>query len=125
MQSPHVAISRRRRRGPVVPGRRPDATVTHRSSDPVTPATTSSGPEAMTAPGRLRWVAWTIVLGLAALQAWRARFVMTPDGVSYLDLSDAVVTGRFAHLVSAYWRPLYPTLIGVVRVLARPNPYWE
>src|SRR3954471_842180 len=79
----------------------------------------------MTAPRYLRWVVWTILLGLAAVQAWSARFLMTPDGVSYLDLSDAVVSGRIAGLVNAYWSPLYPTLIGAVRVVARPNAYWE
>lgn len=35
--------------------------------------------------------------------------------MSYLDLSDAVVSGRWADLVNLYWSPLYPFLIGVVR----------
>ena len=69
--------------------------------------------------------AWIILLLLAGIQAWSARFYATPDGVSYLDLSDAVVNGNFGELLNAYWSPLYPALIGIMRVVGRPSPYWE
>src|SRR6476661_8733588 len=69
--------------------------------------------------------AWIILLLLAGFQAWSARFYASPDGVSYLDLSDAVVTGNFRELFNAYWSPLYPVLISVLRVIVRPTPYWE
>lgn len=69
--------------------------------------------------------AWIILLLLAGCQAWSARFYATPDGVSYLDLSDAVVSGRLGELLNAYWSPLYPVLIGVLRLLLRPTPYSE
>ena len=55
---------------------------------------------------RVRAVAWVILLGLAGAQAWAARFYATPDGVSYLDLSDAVLDGRWSELLNAYWSPL-------------------
>ena len=37
--------------------------------------------------------------------------------MSYLDLSDAVVNGRWSGLVNLYWSPLYPFVIGVVRAI--------
>lgn len=79
--------------------------------------------------GRLRVVAWSILLLLAAAQGWIFRHTVSPDGVAYLDLSDAVVHGRFGELVNAYWSPVYPALIGVTRILVSATPfgapYWE
>jgi hypothetical protein len=69
--------------------------------------------------------AWLILLALAGAQAWSARFYITPDGVSYMDLSDAVITGQWGELLNAYWSPLYPALIGLIRAATRPTPYWE
>jgi hypothetical protein len=74
---------------------------------------------------KVRAGAWVILLALAAAQAWSARFYITPDGVSYMDLSDAVIDGRWRELLNAYWSPLYPALIGFIRALTRPTPYWE
>lgn len=78
---------------------------------------------------QVRAVARTALLVAALAQGWVFRHSVTPDGVSYLDLSDAVVGGRFGDLVNAYWSPLYPALIGIVRALlsATPlaSPYWE
>jgi hypothetical protein len=73
---------------------------------------------------RTRRIAWALLLLIGALQAWAARFYITPDGISYLDLSDAVSTGHWAELLNAYWSPLYPFLIGLLR-LAIPSAYWE
>jgi hypothetical protein len=69
--------------------------------------------------------AWVVLLALAGAQAWSARFYPSPDGVSYLDLSDAVLSGQWRELLNAYWSPLYPVLISVVRGVARPSPSWE
>ena len=69
--------------------------------------------------------AWLALLLLATIQAWSSRFYMTPDGVSYMDLSDAVLTGRWGELLNAYWSPLYPALIGLLRAILHPTPYWE
>src|SRR4051812_24749344 len=76
-------------------------------------------------PAKARRVIWFILLLLSGLQAWSARFVATPDGISYIDLSDAIVTGHLSGIVNAYWSPLYPTLIGLLRLIVRPSPYWE
>jgi hypothetical protein len=49
---------------------------------------------------------------------------MGPDGISYLDLSDGVVDGRWQDLLNAYWGPLYPALLGVFRALLKPSTDW-
>jgi len=62
------------------------------------------------------FIARVVILLLAALRAWGARHDVSPDGISYLDLSDAVLQGHWTGLVSTYWAPLYPVLIGVARL---------
>ncbi|HKN68616.1 MAG TPA: hypothetical protein VJW73_20165, partial [Gemmatimonadaceae bacterium] len=83
-------------------------------------ATDSPAPRRNRAPAdRLRticFVARVVIVLIAALRAWDARHDVSPDGISYLDLSDAVVQGRWLGLVSTYWSPLYPALIGVARI---------
>jgi hypothetical protein len=64
---------------------------------------------------RIRIAAWVIILALVAFQAYAQRYAVGPDGISYLDLSDAVVHGRLSELVNLYWSPLYPFVIGVAR----------
>ena len=77
----------------------------------------------------IRWGAWAVILGLGAVQGWFFRHKVSPDGISYLDLSDAVVRGRFSDLVNGYWSPLYPTVVGLLRLCvsgtALSQPYWE
>ena len=73
----------------------------------------------------VRAAAWVLLLGLAGVQAWSSRFYPTPDGVSYMDLSDAVLSGQWRELLNAYWSPLYPILVGALRAVLRPTPYWE
>lgn len=70
----------------------------------------------------IRAGAWAIILVLAAFQAYAHRYAVSPDGVSYLDLSDAVVTGRWGELLNLYWSPLYPFLVGVARVIGGAAP---
>lgn len=65
----------------------------------------------------IRVIAWVVVLALAAYQAYASRYTVGPDGIAYLDLSDAVVHGRWSGLISLYWSPLYPILIGIARLV--------
>ncbi len=58
-------------------------------------------------------------------QAYAQRYVVGPDGVAYLDLSDAVVAGHWSGLVNLYWSPLYPLLIGLARIVTRASPAGE
>ena len=77
----------------------------------------------------VRDAAWALLLATAALQAWLFRNETSPDGVAYLDLSDAVVSGRLGDLVNGYWSPMYPVIIGVLRLIVSPtalaNPQFE
>jgi hypothetical protein len=66
-----------------------------------------------------------VLLGLAAFQAYAQRYVMGPDGMSYLDLSDAVTGAGWSRLVDLYWSPGYPLLIGVTRLITRAGPQAE
>jgi hypothetical protein len=65
----------------------------------------------------IRVLAWVVVLALAGYQAYASRYAVSPDGIAYLDLSDAVVRGRWSGLTSLYWSPLYPIVIGLARLL--------
>ena len=99
----------------------PVQTETERSRlSPSAPTADSPAPRRERAPAdRVRvicFIARAVIVLLAALRAWDARHDMSPDGISYLDLSDAVVQGRWTGLVSTYWAPLYPVLIGVARL---------
>jgi hypothetical protein len=62
---------------------------------------------------------------VAGFQAYAQRYAVGPDGIAYLDLSDAVVAGHWAGLVNLYWSPLYPLLVGVARLVAHPSPAAE
>ena len=73
-------------------------------------------------PRRVRQVAWVVLCAIAFVQAWIFRNEISPDGVAYLDLSDAVVHGRFGELLNGYWSPVYPTLIGFLRLVLSPTP---
>jgi hypothetical protein len=73
----------------------------------------------------IRLIAWVAILALAAFQAYAQRFSIGPDGMSYLDLSDAVVDGRWSTLVNLYWSPLYPLLVGIGRAAGGAGPQWE
>lgn len=69
--------------------------------------------------------AWVVLIALAGAQAWFSRFYATPDGISYVDLSDAVLRADWSELLNAYWSPLYPALIGAFRFVLRPTPHGE
>jgi len=74
---------------------------------------------------RIRVTAWIVIGAIAAFQAYAQRYAVSPDGISYLDLSDAVVTGDWSRLVNLYWSPLYPALIGLARLVASAKPSAE
>jgi hypothetical protein len=74
---------------------------------------------------RIRVTAWIVIGVLAAFQAFAHRYAVSPDGISYLDLSDAIVTGDLSRLVNLYWSPLYPALIGLARLVTSAKPSAE
>jgi hypothetical protein len=67
---------------------------------------------------------WGIVAALGLLQAWAYRNSMNPDGISYLEIGRAGISGWHG-FVSAYWSPLYPFLLSLVLRWFNPSPFWE
>lgn len=57
------------------------------------------------------------MLVLAAATLWPARGWIGTDEVSYADMSDAVVHGRWHDVVNGYWSPAWAVLWGVARRL--------
>jgi hypothetical protein len=68
------------------------------------------------------WAA-TIVAGL--LQTLAARFYISGDGNSYLDVASAYLRDDFANAINGYWSPLYSWLIALVLWVFKPSGYWE
>ncbi len=68
-------------------------------------------------------LAASMAFGLA--HAWIGRYSMNPDGMSYLDLGDALVRRDWAHALNAYWSPLYAWTLGLVVGELQPSPRWE
>lgn len=59
---------------------------------------------------------------MGALQGWAERHIISPDGLSYLNLSDAWASGSWSAGLNGYWSPLYPAALAVARVLLNPSP---
>lgn len=73
----------------------------------------------------IRFAFWCGVIVLGGLQFWINRYAMNTDGISYLDIADAISKGHFAAAANAYWSPLYPCLLALGLTIFRPSPYWE
>ena len=68
----------------------------------------------------VRLASWFIAIAIGAAEAWVTRFTMYPDGVSYLDLGDAIWRGDWHNAVNAYWSPLYPAITGMFLKVFKP-----
>lgn len=71
---------------------------------------------------------WTAIAGialLAALHVLRVGAYPVVDGISYLDLSDAALDGRWRDFVNAYWSPLFPALLAAGRWVFGTSPVRE
>ena len=73
----------------------------------------------------VRAVAWTATVTAGLLQALAARFYISGDGNSYLDVASAYLRGDFANAINAYWSPFYSWLIALVLWTFKPGAYWE
>jgi hypothetical protein len=73
----------------------------------------------------LRAIFWFVVIAAGFLQAWAARFWISPDGNNYLDVASAYLHGDWTHAVNAYWSPLFSWLLALCLWIFRPAPYWE
>src|SRR5271166_637942 len=73
----------------------------------------------------IRPVMLTLAIALGLLQFWTGRYEMNPDGVSYLDLSDAFLAGDWPRVINGYWSPLYPACLATARTLCQPSAFQE
>ncbi|MEM8929720.1 MAG: hypothetical protein AAGE94_01015 [Acidobacteriota bacterium] len=77
------------------------------------------------AVGRVRARARAMLIVLALLHVWAARFTISPDGLAYLDLADGWGESVDSVLTNAYWSPAYPFVLGVALSTLVPTPAWE
>ncbi len=69
---------------------------------------------------------WLTALALGGYQTWLLRHTMNYyDGISYLDLTDAFLQGRWREVFNLYWNPLYPGLLALGFWLLKPPPEKE
>jgi len=73
----------------------------------------------------VRALAWTIATVAGFLQAWSARFSLSPDATNYLDLASAYLRRDWHNAINAYWSPLFSWLLAMVLGVFRPNPQSE
>lgn len=81
-------------------------------------------PERLSFPGKLqrsnrRLSSVAIYIGIPAtifLNWFVSLRFTTADTVSYLDISDAVLKGRWYSVVNGYWSTRYPVLLAIVRL---------
>lgn len=76
-------------------------------------------------PKLLRATFWFVTIAAGFLQAWAARFWISPDGNNYLDVASAYLRADWTHAVNAYWSPLFSWLLALCLWIFRPSPYWE
>ncbi|NIP54845.1 MAG: hypothetical protein GWO26_23230, partial [Phycisphaerae bacterium] len=64
---------------------------------------------------------------LGGIHTWAAAtsHSMNADGISYLDMGDAVFSGDWATGLSGVWSPLYAWILGAVMRLFDPPMQWE
>ena len=62
---------------------------------------------------------------LAWIHAWPHRYDIWSDGLSYLDMADALGRRDWATAMNGTWSPLYPLLVGLVLSVVRPAPAME
>ncbi len=74
---------------------------------------------------RIRMTFWALgaVLGLA--QAWKSRFDLVNDTISYLDMGDYFFHGHPAAIINGIWSPLYALLLGATLAIFKPSLYRE
>jgi hypothetical protein len=74
---------------------------------------------------RVRIGGWSFLVLAALIDTIAGRHAMNPDGISYLDMGDAMVRGDWKMAVNGHWSPLYPWLQGVALRLVHPSAYTQ
>jgi len=74
---------------------------------------------------RVRIGAWCFLTLAGLIEAVFSRRMVWADGISYLDMGDAMVRGDWKMAMNALWSPLYPFLQGLTLRLLKPSAYSE
>lgn len=74
---------------------------------------------------RFLFRALAVVLGGAFTWAAAVSHSMNPDGVSYLDIGDALMAGEWSAGLNAVWSPLYPVILGAANRIFNPPIHWQ
>ena len=74
---------------------------------------------------RVRIVGWCVLVLAGLIEAVVSRRAVWADGISYLDMGDAMMRGDWKMAISVYWSPLYPFLQGLALRLTKPSAYSE
>ena len=74
---------------------------------------------------RLRVTAWFLLIFLATLQTWVMGSYVNPDGVSYLDISDAYRGGEWSRAINGYWSPMYSWVLAAWLGVLQPSALLE
>ena len=71
---------------------------------------------------RLAAVLWLACILLAALHCWVGRYSMNPDGVTYMDISDAYRGGHWKAALNPHRSPVYSWLLAPALALTQASP---
>lgn len=66
-----------------------------------------------------------LCLVLGTIQTIAHYSSLDPDGLSYLDMSDAWLRHDWTNCINAYWSPLFPALLAALRVILPRSSYFE
>jgi hypothetical protein len=73
----------------------------------------------------LQIVCWLGALFSGIAQAWNGRFAMNPDGISYIEVGEALFMPGRLHAINSFWPPLYPLVLGSTKTWLHPSAALE
>jgi hypothetical protein len=87
--------------------------------------TETESPPMDTAASWVRIISWAVTILAAAFLTFLSRFTMNVDGLSYLDVADNYVHGKWSAAINAYWSPFYSWVLAFGLRILKPSAYWE
>lgn len=75
--------------------------------------------------GIKQWAIPAVPAILGLLSYWANRHVMYPDGISYLEVGDAIFRDGWVAAANGCWSPLLALLAGAARAVFRPSAFGE
>lgn len=82
-------------------------------------------PDQLTRQTLERRIGIAVCLLFGVARAGIGRYSLDSDGISYLDLADTFNRHDWRNFLSAYWSPLYPSLLAISRHILPTSKRWE